>query len=59
MTIGIFGKHDAVIVLMFLSLPAHARRRLLRQAGTLDDVTTGMVREATARRMPSSDIAIG
>jgi hypothetical protein len=44
--VGIFGKHDSVIVLMFLRIHAAARRRMLRQAGTLDEVTMGMVREA-------------
>lgn len=57
MTIGIFGKHDSVSLLLFLSLPAQARRLLLRRAGTLDDVTAGMVRDARAMRMPTSDTA--
>lgn len=49
MTIGIFGTRDSVAVLVFLRLPAAARRRILRQAGTLDEVTLGMVRDSAGK----------
>ena len=46
MTIGIFGKHDSVSVLMFCRLPRAARVALLAKAGGWDEVTLGMVRGA-------------
>lgn len=41
MKLGVIGKHDSPIVLMFLLLPAARRREVLRQYGTLDEVPIG------------------